>query len=178
MEDVKKTSPWATGFKWGTIGGIVSVMFGYIMSLNVDWTSFEAIDASRKSPAQYLTYVVLAGVIVAAMFEHRKKDLGGFMSYGRSIGVAMVVSIASGICSAIYVFVFFGIMHPEFQQMIIDQAMAQRQDMSPEQEDQFVSIMKKTTGPGAMAAFTLIGNLFLGLIFGLIGGLFAQKAEQ
>lgn len=178
MEDVKKISPWATGLKWGIIGGIVSVMLGYIMSLNVDWTNFEAIEASRNSPSQYLSYAILAGVIIAAMFEHRKKDLGGFMSYGRSIGVAMVVSIASGICSAIYVYAFFGIMHPEFQQMIIDAAMAQMQDVSPEQEDQVISMMKLTTGPGAMAVFTLIGNLFLGLVFGLIGGLFAQKAEQ
>lgn len=175
---MKKVGPWATGLKWGIIGGIVSVLVGYLMSLNVDWTSFEAIEASRKSPAQYLTYVILAAMIMLAMFEHRKKDLGGVMSYGRSIGVAMVVSIASGICSAIYVFAFFGILHPEFQQMIIDQAMSQMQEVSPEQEEQVISMMKLTTGPTAMALFTLLGNCFLGLVIGLIGGLVAQKAEQ
>ncbi len=178
MEEVKKISPWATGLKWGIIGGIVSVLIGYLMSLNVDWTSFEAIETSRNSPAQYITYIVLAAMIMLAMFEHRKKDLGGVMSYGRSIGVAMVVSIASGVCSAIYVYAFFGIMHPEFQQMIIDQALSKMQDVPPEQEEQVISMMKMTTGPAAMGIFTLLGNILLGLVIGLLGGLFAQKAEQ
>jgi|GEM_PF-2219464 len=178
MEDVKKASPWATGLKWGIIAGIVSVMLGYLMSLGVDWNSFDSIEASRKSPVQYLTYVILAGMIALAMFEHRKKDLGGVMSYGRAIGVAVIVSIASGVCSAIYVYAFFGILHPEFQQMILDQALSKMQEVSPDQEDQVVSMIKLTTSPGAMAIFTMLGNVFLGLIIGLIVGLFAQKAEQ
>jgi len=52
------------------------------------------------------------------------------------------------------------------------------QDVPPEQEEQVISMMKMTTGPAAMGIFTLLGNILLGLVIGLLGGLFAQKAEQ
>ncbi len=178
METINKPGPWSTSLKWGIIGGVVLIIISYLGSMNIDWSSYESIEGSRKSPLQYLTYLLLAIFIIVAQLEHRKKDLGGYMSYGRAVGVATITSIGVGICTAIYMYVLFGIFHPEFQQMIIDAALDKAEDMSPGEEDQMIKIMKMTTGPGAMALFGFFGQVFIGLVIGLISSIFIQKTEQ
>lgn len=178
METINKPGPWPTSLKWGIIGGIVLLIISYLGSMNVDWSSYESIQESRKSPLQYLSYVILALVIVMAQIEHRKKDLGGFMSYGRGVGVATITAMGIGLCTAIYMYILFGILHPEFQQIIMDGALGEAGDMSPEQEESMIKVMKMTTGPAAMAIFGFFGQVFIGLVIGLISSIFIQKTEQ
>lgn len=178
MEEVKRTSPAGTSFKWGIITGLIVVVVSYIASMNIDWTNFEEIEASRNSWSQWVGYLLLALGVVWAQLEHKKKDLGGYMTYGRAVGVATLVGLAAGVCTAIYMFVFFGIIHPEFQQLIIDSAMSKMQDMPSGQEEQMMKWMKITTGPTAMAFYTLFGNVFLSLVIGLISGIFIHKSEE
>lgn len=181
MDKYYKPGPWPTSLKWGIIGGLLLLIISYLGSMNVDWSSFESIEESRSSPLQYLTYVIIAGIIIWAQLEHRNKDLGGYMGYGRGVGVATIASMGMGICTATYMYVLFGIMHPEFQQMVIDNALEKAlenaPDMKPEDEDQMIKVMKMTTGPGAMAIYGFFGQVFIGLVLGLISSIFIQKND-
>ncbi|MBI1221525.1 MAG: DUF4199 family protein [Bacteroidetes bacterium] len=177
IEELKKPGPWGVGLKWGIIGGIVIVLISYIASMGVDWSDPELLEKSGKRWSQYLGYLILALIIVVAQIEHRNKELGGFMGYGRAVGIATITALGAGICMAIYMFVFFGILHPEFQQLIIENALSKMNDLPSGQEDQVISMMKMTTSPAAMALFTFIGNVFVGLVAGLITGIFTHKVE-
>lgn len=177
LEDIKKPGPWGTSMKWGVIGGIVVVIVSYLASFNIDWTNVEEIENARGNWTQWFSYAVLAGIIIMAQMEHKNKELGGFMGYGRGVGVATVTGIISGLCMAIYMFIFFGILHPEFQQLIIESALSKMKDLPPGQEEEVMKWMKISTGPTAMALFTLIGNFFIGLIIGLITSIFTHKNQ-
>lgn len=178
MNDIKSASPWPTGTKWGIIGGLTVVLVTYLAGMNVDWTDMESVEGSKNSPIQYFSYIVMITLVVLAQLEHRKKELGGYMSYARGIGMATIVGLIAGICMAMYMYVFFGILHPEFQQMIMDTAISKMdENVGPEEEAMAIKMINLTTGPGAMATFTLLGNVFIGLISGIIVSFFTQKVN-
>lgn len=177
MNNIKTASPWPLGMKWGIIGGLTVVLITYLAGLNVDWSDWESVEASKNSPVQYFSYLFMIILVVLAQLEHRNKELGGYMSYARGIGVATIVGLIAGICMALYMYVFFGIMHPEFQQMILENAMSRMEDVGPEEEAMAIKMINLTTSPGAMATFTLLGNVFVGLVCGIIVSFFTQKVN-
>ena len=178
-ETIHKPGPWNTAIKWGVIGGLVSVLISYLGSLNVDWTDMQAVEDSRKGMMQYLGYAILLVCIIMAQIEHRRKDLGGFASYGRMVGVAAIASLAYGVLMGVYMYIFAGFLHPDFQQMILESTAQQMpENVSPEQEEQTLKIMRMTTTPGAFAFWMIIGSGFVGLIMGLISSIFIQKNAE
>lgn len=178
METFDKPGPWSTSLKWGIIGGLVLVLVNYFALMNVDWSDMDTVDEAKKSPFHYLAYVVLAAVVIWAQIDHRKSDLGGYMSYGRAVGVATITGMGTGICVAIFMYILYGIVHPEYQQMFIDYALENSKDIKPENEEMAIKIMRMSTGPAAMAFYGLFGQTFAGLVIGLISSIFIQKSEQ
>ncbi|MHB1278438.1 MAG: DUF4199 domain-containing protein [Bacteroidia bacterium] len=151
METINKPGPWPSSLKWGIMGGLVLVLVNYLAVMNVDWSNFDTLNEAKKSPFHYLTYVVLAAVVIWAQIDHRRSDLGGYMSYGRAVGVATITGMGTGICVALFMYILYGILHPEYQQMFIDYALANGKDIEPENEEMAIKIMRITTGPSAMA---------------------------
>ena len=178
MEEMKTTGPWGTALKWGIIVGLINAVISYVASMNVDFSSFESLEASRRSPTQYITYATMLAAVVLAQLEHRKKDLGGIMGYGRAVGVATIVGMAMGVLTAIYMYVFAGILHPEMQQVMMEGALQQAGDITPEQEEQMMSMMSFWTSPAFLAIMGFIGSTFMALVGGLIAGIFTHKNQQ
>lgn len=177
METIDNPGPWPRSLKWGIIGGLVLIVVNYLAVMNVDWSDVESLEETKKSLFHYLEYAVLAGIVIWSQLEHRKKDLGGFMSYGRAVGVATIAGMGTGICIAIFMYILYGIQHPEYQQMLIDYVLSQGSEVSPENEEMTIKIMQITTSPPAMAFYGFFAQTFGGLVIGLISGIFIQKTD-
>lgn len=178
METIPKPGPWPTSLKWGIIGGILVVIITFLTHLNVDWSDYESYEAAQKAPLNYLSFVVVILAIVMAQLEHRKKDLGGFMSYGRGVGVATAASIGMGLCYAIILYIENGILHPEFQQAFVEGQLDRVGDIPRESEDMIIKSFQFSAKPGVWATFGFFTQVFIGLVVGLISSIFIQKSEQ
>ncbi|MDX5321419.1 MAG: hypothetical protein LPK49_10175, partial [Bacteroidota bacterium] len=74
---MKKPGPMGVSFKWGVIGGIVVILVSYMASFNINWSDINEVQAARNNWTQWLSYGILALIIVMAQIEHRKRELGG-----------------------------------------------------------------------------------------------------
>jgi len=134
-------------------------------------------DFSTTSWINYLSYVMVIGMLIYALKTYRDKESGGFISYGRSLGLGTLVGLYSSILLAIYTFVFFQYFDPAELQKILVEAENNMLDqgMSDRDVDTAMGFTRMMTNPPVMAAFTVIGFTFWSFIFSLIISIFVKK---
>lgn len=122
----------------------------------------------------WLITILSLGVNAAIMFfamKSRKNDtLNGYMTYGQGLGTGMLIAILGGLVTAVYTFVFYSYIDPEFIDKMLEISRAEmlKKDMSDEQIDQALEMSKKFMSPIMMTVFAYIGSLFFGLIISLV----------
>ncbi len=171
----KKPGPFAVSTKWGLIGGVVTCIISYLVTLTVDYSSFEAMEKSSNFWMSTLTYAAVIVAFTMAQLEHRNKELNGEMSYGRAVGVASLTSLFSGILVGTFTYIQFSILMPEVIPMIREASIAKMAEMPAEQEEQAIKGINIFVSPGFFAIMTVIGTAFWGIICGLISSIFTQK---
>lgn len=122
----------------------------------------------------WLITILSLGVNAAIMFfamKSRKNDtLNGYMTYGQGLGTGMLIAIFGGLVTAVYTFVFYSYIDPEFIDKMLEISRTEmlKKDMSDEQIDQALEMSKKFMSPIMMTVFAYIGSLFFGLIISLV----------
>ena len=122
----------------------------------------------------WLITILSLGVNAAIMFfamKSRKNDtLNGYMTYGQGLGTGMLIAIFGGLVTAVYTFVFYSYIDPEFIDKMLEISRTEmlKKDMSDEQIDQALEMSKKFKSPIMMTVFAYIGSLFFGLIISLV----------
>lgn len=134
-------------------------------------------DFSTTSWVNYLSYVMVIGMLIYALKTYRDKESGGFISYGRSLGLGTLIGLYSSILLAVYTFVFFQYFDPAELQKILVEAENNMLDqgMSDRDVETAMSFTRMMTNPPVMAAFTVIGFTFWSFIFSLIISIFVKK---
>ncbi len=175
----KKASPWNTGMKWGIIFFVVTAAMYYLTHMGVDYTSTESLEQAQKNPInQYGVFVVMIAVLVLAQMEHRKKDLGGFLSYGRAVGIGTIVFLISSGLDSMLTYIEMSIIHPESIHTLIQIQMQNAQEMGfTENLDESYERAKKLTTPFNVSLFKFFGGILFGVIVTLIVSIFTRKAN-
>ncbi len=181
VQNIKKPGPWATSLKWGVIFGLISIAVGLTGSLLTDYSSYETFKETNPQFLQYLGFVFMIGSVIVAQIQHRKKDLGGYMSYGRSVGVATISGLALGIVSAVYMLISMEFLFPEafdyMKQLQIEKTLEWFPNATPEQEDQIIERTQNQSSLGS-ALPAILTFTFFSLVIGLISGIFTRKSEE
>ena len=161
-------SPWSTGLKWGAIGGIGSIILSMILYLS-------GLSNPENTSANWVqslaSFVLVLTVIILAVNEH-KRDLQGYISYGRSVGVGAIVSLVMAIFAAIFTFIFFGFIAPDYVDIMMETAMAEVPEAQQEDTEAMMGFM---FSPGMMSLFGFLGSMFWGVVISLIASIFLRK---
>ncbi len=117
-----------------------------------------------------LSLAVNSAILFFAMKSRKNDTLGGFMSYGQGFGTGMLIMVFGGLITAVYTFVFYSYIDPEFinKTLEISRTEMLKKDMSDEQIDQALEMSKKFMSPVMMTVFAYLASLFIGLIISLI----------
>ncbi|MFY8022260.1 MAG: DUF4199 domain-containing protein [Bacteroidia bacterium] len=117
-----------------------------------------------------LSLGVNAAILFFAMKSRKNDTLNGFMTYGQGLGTGMLILLFGGLVTAVYTFVFYSYIDPEFIDKILETSRAEmlKKDMSDEQIDQALEMSKKFMSPIMMTIFAYLGSLFFGLIISLV----------
>ena len=165
--NTQNVSPWSTAFKYGIIVFIINAVIGLIF-----WFL-----GMKLSQLPFWIGVVMFFIFALMAMKAHREDLGGHISYGKALGVGVLMALVASILSAIYSYIFTTVIDPE----IVDLAMAQQEEkmiergMSEAQIDQAMSMSEKFMNPMAMSLVNLIMGFLLGLITSLIAAIFAKK---
>ncbi len=139
---------------------------------------FMGTDLQSNVP-QWIGYAILVLFMVLGIKSYRDQDLGGYISYGKSLGTGILISIFGGIISGAFTVLFFTTIAPDMmdklleasQQRMIEQGMDEKtMEMALEYTNKFMT-------PGWMFVFSIVGSAFIGLLFSLIISVFMKKDD-
>ncbi|PRX51902.1 DUF4199 domain-containing protein [Salegentibacter salegens] len=120
----------------------------------------------------------LVSIIVFVLaIKKFKQNNSGFLSLKEALKVGLAVAVISGVIGAIYSYIHYSFVYPEFSEMMYDQAVLQmtEQGLSEAQQSQGLEMTKMFTSAWFFATMALVGSLFFGFIISLITGLILKR---
>lgn len=155
-----------TKFTYALYLTIASAVFSLLMF-------FLGFQTDKMAAGQYVQWLGL-GLTFALLWlgikAVREESPGKALSYGRGVGAGTLISLYSGLMSAVYNYIHFKFINPDFfdYQAEFMKAKWAAKGMSDAQIDAAEAMMRKFSGPGMTAFFTPIATVIMGLIMALI----------
>lgn len=156
---------------YGVLLGITSVIFGVVMYVT---------NVHLDPPMVYsiIGFLILI-VVISLGIKAFKTENGGFLSLGEALKVGIGVAVIGGIIAAIWSFVLMNYIEPDYMSQMMEvqrEKMIEMQpDMTESQLDATAEMTSKFSSPLMVMAFSLIGNLFFGLVISLVAGLIMKN---
>lgn len=167
-EQTKKASLTATSLTYGlltAIGFILITLLTYLFNLTeITWLS-------------YLTYIVLVAGIIFGTIKFRDDDLGGFISYGRALGLGTLISLFAALISGIFLYVFYSFIAPDAFEQIRMLAEQRIIEANPDITDQQLDLAMRMTTPLMVLISSLFSVTFIGFVFSLATSAFLKKKD-
>jgi hypothetical protein len=161
-------SIWKTCLKYGLILGLVSIVFSvliYMFDLTfATWTII---------PSLLLSFIVL----FLLQRSYRDTYNNGFITYGKSLGVGVVIFIYASVIIAIYTYLLYTVIDPG----MVDKQMAMAADKMvakgiPEASmDAALKMQEKMLQPWIISLMGIFTTIFYGFILSLISSIFVAK---
>lgn len=157
---------------YGTLSGLSGVVVFLLFY-------FMGTDIQSKLP-QWIGYIILVVFMIMGIKSYRDEDLGGYISYGRSLGTGTLIAIFAGIISAIFSVLFFNFIAPEMTQRILESAQESMTErgMSEDQIETAMAYTQKFMTPFWLFTFSVVSAAFIGFIFSLIISIFTRKEQN
>jgi len=170
-------SVWEAGLVYGAIFGVVSIISSVIFYiLGLTMSDFE----------KYFGMGLMLVLLVFFIYLYRQEYLGGYISYGRVIGIGVIVSLVAGVITAIYYYSMISWIDPNIQ-LIVDEKSTEafvkqmaKRDIYPSQSevDDMMETSKIFRSPGFISFGILFNSVLMGTIISLIAGIFIKKESK
>lgn len=149
---------------------LILTIAGAGLNLLLYFTGYQTEKLATGQHIQWLGFVIMAVVLFLGIKAVREESPGQYMSYGKGVGTGVLISLFSGLMSAVYSFIHFKFINTEFAdyQMEIIRAKWEQAGMSADQMEKAEGMARAMMGPVASAIMTPIMVLFFGLIFSLV----------
>lgn len=159
----KNKNFWVEALKAGTIIGLVSVAFALVSQVIEE----QATLLSVVNFASTVVTILLAFAFVRKFAASHTPQEG--FSYGRGVGFVVATMLFVGVLSGAYSSVMANFFIREDLLQIVDQTMAQVQDMLPADsfEQTYSTMRSSVTNPFLLTISSVISNGFFGLLVGL-----------
>ncbi|RME09081.1 MAG: DUF4199 domain-containing protein [Bacteroidetes bacterium] len=115
--------------------------------------------------------------IVLAIKHHRDNELGGYIKYGRGLGMGTLVGLVMGVITAVWMLIYMYVIDPELQDKIKEMAMEQAiaNGATEEAMEQGAGMMDFFTSPAFMSIASLIGTVLVAFIMSLVVSAIMKK---
>ena len=190
MENQSSAPILQPALKYGAIVGLASIVFGLILYF---------LDQSFETWAMIAGSIISFGLIIVTLVMYRSEYASKGLSYGRVVGMAVLIGLFSSILSGIYTFTIYTADEGYLQDVKyysmekvderMDKTEAKYMDrLSDDQLDAFETRMdaarekamgkiKKST-PFTYARQGIFGSVFMSALLGLIAGIFLRKKPE
>lgn len=163
----EKSTIWPIGFRVGVILTLVLIIYWMLLQV------------TGMASNQALGLVVYVFYILAITWAHRtyKESGDGYMTYGQGLGLGMIVSGVSGLIYGLFTYAYLKFIDDSMIGELINQSRMtlEQQGLDDEQIDQALAITQMVTNPEALMMGTVLGTLFMGLIFSLVISAFTKN---
>lgn len=162
--ETQPTSVKKIAYNFGILLGLISIVILVFMYV-----------ANMEKSVTISTISTILTILTFVMgIKAYKKENQNFLSIKDAIKVGLAIAVIGGIISAIYIFVHYSYIYPEFIENLRDQSMIEATNKNPNMDketmDMTIKMMNIFTSPFMLSTFSLIGSLFFGFIISLITG--------
>jgi len=167
MEE-KSNSIWKAGLTYGAMLGLIMIIYTVLLFV---------MDQSVNKVLGYVNFVFIAGMVYYGAKSYRDTSLNGNISYGRSLGISMIIILVAGIIHSIYFVIHTTIIDPEYINKllaVVEETMLDR-GLSDDQIEMALSMQRKMMKPAIITIMGLVGSAFWGFIISLITSAIVKK---
>ncbi len=174
LPNTSTVSPRPTAIRYGLIAGLVLIILSvlYNMTDMIDYTG----QKSNVVP-NILNWGTIIAALVLAIKHHRDNELGGFITFGRCVGLGSLTSLVIGIISGIFGVLYFTVIDPGLKGEILSQLQEQfaEKGMDDNAIEMAMSWTETMFSPIGLFLMTTLSTLFGGVILSLIIGAIMKK---
>lgn len=173
--DPANTSNRAIALRFGAIWAASSILvslIGFLTDTDPNMPS--------TGPIKWVYILFGLGVSIWAVVNAIKQDraqLGGYITLGRCVGLGTLMGLISGALGAVYTVLYTLVINPDYKEQMSAamQSEWEKQGMSEEQIEMALSMAGAFISPTFMAISQVFGGALIGVIIGLIAGLFMKR---
>jgi len=155
-----------------------AVVFGLLTGFTLILLSVVLFITNKsQSGLQYFGYLILGAGIVIGTMNFRDKYSEGYITYGRSLGMGVLISVFAGILLGIFTYIYIKYLNTGLVEDVIIKARQQweAQHMTEEQMTVAEKYTRMFLTPAMILILTLVGYVFVGTIISLIASAFIKK---
>lgn len=163
----EKPGLWKSAMSYGLYYAIISIVITIVFYATGNMTS---------KVSQWLGIAIMIAAVVLIQLAYRKQ-LGGAMTYGQSLGIAVLSMICASIITAVFTYILYKFIDPgllEQIRMATEEQMYQR-GLPDEQISAAMAVTSKFQTPAIIAIGSVFSMALMGLIFGAIAAIFTKK---
>lgn len=170
MEE-KKRSVLMNAINFGAIAGGVSIVYHLLLFIA---------GLHLNKALGWIGILLLFALMIWGTLDFRKKNPGGFITFGQAFQCSFLIGLFTGILYTIYFFVFVNFIDPGFVNEIVEQArkaIEEQNNLTPDQVEQAMIWTRKMTGPVMMVVSSFLQYTIFSLILALISALILKKND-
>lgn len=158
--------------------GLVLSVSNIVLSLVFFFIGYQG---EKMAQGRWITSLLPLGVVIVVTWlgikAVREEAKDKSLSYGRGLGTGLLISVYAGLIGAVYAFVHFTFINPNFADYAIDMARQQwvAHGMGDNQMEQAEKVTRFFYKPAVLAIMSAILSPIFGLIVSLILSIFLKR---
>jgi hypothetical protein len=156
---------------------LILTLAGAGLNLLLYFTGYQTEKLAIGQHIQWLGFGIMFVVLWLGIKAVREESPGQYLSYGRGVGAGVLISLFSGLMSAVYNYIHFKFVNTEFAdyQMELIRAKWEQAGMGSAQMEQAEGFTRAMLGPVAQAIMTPIMAVIFGTVISLIAAAFLKR---
>lgn len=177
LPDPANVSNTNLALRYGAIWAGVGVLTQLVGFLTDTDASLPTTSTAIKAVYSIVGFGIAIWAVAAAIREDRDKQLGGFISLGRCVGLGAKIGAISGIISGVFSMIYMKFINTGFAEQMKEAMMTEyeKQGLSEEQIEMAYGMASKFMSPTIIGISAAIGGVVIGLIIGLIAGAIMKR---
>ena len=164
----KKRSIWKETLNYGIIYGLITVVLSVLTYM---------FDLTFKPWIIWPSLLLGVVVLFFLLRSYRDHYNNGYISYGKSVGAGVIISIYAAIISAIYIYVLYTFIDPGLmdKSMAVAEAKMLEKGLPEAAIERAMEMQSKMMKPWFTSLMGIFNSVIYGLILSLIVSLFVMK---
>jgi hypothetical protein len=156
---------------------LILTITGAVLQLLLYFTGYQTEKLDLGEKLSLLSVPLSIAIICLGIKAVREESPGKYMSYGKGVGSGVLITLFSGLMSAVYQFIHLKFVNTEYLDYKMQQIQAQweKAGMSAAQMEQAESVTRAMMGPVGSSIFVFFMTLLFGLIVSLIAAAFLKR---
>ena len=129
-----------------------------------------------------LLSLVMIGIIIVATFrlskQFRDNECEGYISYGKAFVFVLFSFFFASIISALVKIVYYQFINPDYLFDLYNQQMLMLEQLNMPITDELETLISGMLKPVPIALLSILGNMILGVVVGLIMAAFVKKEKS